>query len=687
MKKLTLTGILLFTTCVIYAQQVTLGTLLDEMVTRENMAMYPEQNYKTKQFSSYDRRSDVPGGEGWFANYDHTEFLRLERTKNGEEWVMFDSRSPGVIVRWWMTFGGFVEGAGQGIIRIYIDGAETPVIEGTAYEVMSGGAIVGPPLSTSVSELTPYNRRGHNVYLPIPYGKSCKITYQSEKIEANAQGEITNNDLAIYYIVNFREYEAGTEVESFNSESLTRYSATLKKAQHELSFPFNKLFAQPPQETLTMRILRPGEEMSLEMEGAQYIKAIMLTLDADSISRALRSTIITLQFDEKKTLEMPIGEFFGTGYEINPYETFYTKVYREGTMMIAWPMPFQSGARIKISNISNQIVKIQNLKVYADKWHWDERSMYFGGSWKQFYNKQSGGPKNPEDLNFNALEGKGVYVGDLVTLYNSAPSWWGEGDEKIYVDGEAFPSHFGTGTEDYYGYAWARPEAFSHPFIAQPDGSGNQNVGTTVNIRYRTLDKIPFSESLKMTVELWHWRATLVNYAPATFFYLRPGGLSKTEFDQSEANKPLAFRKETTYNPTLRSGIVQGENMEPLRIDAGELSSQTGKTWEDNAHLWWRRADVDDALELKFISDKGSANANIELQLTKAKDYGIVDISINDTQKITFDGYAPNVSVEKIQMKNMNISEGINTLKIVVKGKNDKALEGNMFGIDYLEVK
>ena len=42
---------------------------------------------------------------------------------------------------------------------------------------------------------------------------------------------------------------------------------------------------------------------------------------------------------------------------------------------------------------------------------------------------------------------------------NPVEAWWGEGDEKVFVDGEKFPSHFGTGTEDYYGYAWCWPVA------------------------------------------------------------------------------------------------------------------------------------------------------------------------------------------------------------------------------------
>ena len=52
-------------------------------------------------------------------------------------------------------------------------------------------------------------------------------------------------------------------------------------------------------------------------------------------------------------------------------------------------------------------------------------------------------------------------------LLSITPTWvgGGEGDEKVYVDGETFPSHFGTGTEDYYGYAWGRYEPWiNHPF-------------------------------------------------------------------------------------------------------------------------------------------------------------------------------------------------------------------------------
>jgi hypothetical protein len=671
------------------AQEVTLGTLLKEMVAREQLAMFPERDYTTEQFSSYDRRSVKPDEENWFANQDNTNFIRREVTENGDEWVMFDSQYPGAIVRWWMTFWGT---GGEGIIRIYLDGAAKPVVEGTAFEVVSGGKIVGPPLSTSVSELTPYDKRGHNLYFPIPYGKSCKITYQNKDIITNEKGEIVDKSAAIYYIINYRKYNAETRIESFTRNSITSYARELSEAQLSLAMPFDKLLATPPTESMKMRKLASGATMKLALSGANYIKALSMQLEAEDLPQALRSTILSVSFDQRETLKIPVGDFFGTGYEINPYETYYTKVFNNGTLFSAWPMPFQTEASISITNLGEQEVKVQDLNVYLAPWQWDARSMYFGGSWKQWYDKATLSGPTKEDLTFTTLEGKGVYVGDLVTIYNNIAAWWGEGDEKIYVDGEDFPSHFGTGSEDYYGYAWSRPPVFSHPYIAQPDGSGNLDEGTAINIRFRGLDKIPFQESLKMTMELWHHTQTTVNYAPTTFFYLRPEGKTLTAFDEQEAKRTVTLKTEVSSaktKPVMKAGKIQGENLEAIRIDAGTLGPQRWEEpmWEEDAHLWWRQLEVGDELHLQFISDQAYNQENIEFQLTKAKDYGIATITLNDRAEITFDAYAPEVSVEQVLMKNANIKKGVNTLMIRIKGKNDQALPGYYFGIDYLSVK
>ncbi len=668
------------------AQDVTLGSLLREMTDRPSLARYPAKNFTTKQFSSYDRLARVKGGENWYANNDRTNFLRREVTANGSEWVLFDSDRPGAVVRWWMTFAG--EGAGEGTIRIYIDGADRPTVEGRAFDLISGGLLAGPPLSASLSETTVHKRRGHNLYLPIPYN-ACKITYQGEGIKENAAGEILDQSVAVYYNINYREYEAGVAVESFDNRARDKYLAEINRAQLSLMHPYADIFSSPPDETVKLRKLEPGESMAMRLQGEKQIEALRLRLAADDPSQALRSTVISLSFDGRQTLTVPVGDFFGTGYEVNPYETYYTKVFADGVMACFWPMPFQREAAIEIVNHGDQTVSVTDLHLYTAPWAWDDRSMYFGGTWKQFYDKRTGGKEAPEDLDFATLEGEGVYVGDLVALYNDAAAWWGEGDEKIYVDGEAFPSHFGTGTEDYYGYAWSRSEFFDHPFIAQPDGSGNMEPGTAVNIRFRALDKIPFRQKLDVDMELWHWTKTSIDYAPTTFFYLKPGGIARHEFDPAQVKKEVRLAASgAPASPEMVNNSIQGEKMEAVRIDGGEAlpRSYANWDWEEDAQLVWRGPETGDILVLRFRSPRAVADAELELQLTQAKNYGTVTLSVNNSKKVTFNGYAPEIKVETLTVGGVDIAAGWNTVEVQIQGKDPQAT-AYFFGLDYLKVK
>jgi hypothetical protein len=121
------------------------------------------------------------------------------------------------------------------------------------------------------------------------------------------------------------------------------------------------------------------------------------------------------------------------------------------------------------------------------------------------------------------LEGRGVYVGDAFNIQNPVPRWWGEGDDKIYVDGDTFPRCFGTGTEDYYGYAWSATEVFTRALHAQPRADSADFSGRASNNRFRTLDAIPFQRSLRFDMELWHWEAANVTWDTTVYFYARSG--------------------------------------------------------------------------------------------------------------------------------------------------------------------
>ena len=77
----------------------------------------------------------------------------------------------------------------------------------------------------------------------------------------------------------------------------------------------------------------------------------------------------------------------------------------------------------------------------------------------------SAGVNTTGDENYVILdtEGAGHYVGCVLNIDNFDASnqvytWPGEGDDMIFIDGEAWPpSMHGTGTEDYFGMAWGFP--------------------------------------------------------------------------------------------------------------------------------------------------------------------------------------------------------------------------------------
>jgi hypothetical protein len=125
------------------------------------------------------------------------------------------------------------------------------------------------------------------------------------------------------------------------------------------------------------------------------------------------------------------------------------------------------------------------------------------------------------------LVGEGLYVGTVLHVSNPSTRWWGEGDEQIWIDGESFPSHFGTGTEDYFGYAFCTTGTFSHPYFGETRANPTDFAGFVSLYRFHVVDPIPFTESLVFDLEALHWQTGIasvtVAYDAVYYFYAKPG--------------------------------------------------------------------------------------------------------------------------------------------------------------------
>lgn len=667
---------------------ISLSSLLDEMVDRDRLARIPLPSYSCRQASSYDRDAVSPENtETWYANWDRSQFVRVEENAGRKEHVLMDVAGPGAVVRIWATWHG-PRGADftDGTLRFYLDGDPQPAIEGPVTTIIDRGALTGPPLSQGVSPSTPYKHRGHNLYLPIPYANHCKITYETT---APMDRGARKGGEALYYQINYRTFESGAVVKTFTMDQLRELRPQIDRISRLLLEPGASLKGGTRVTDYT-GTLEPGQEGTATVRGPAAIRKLTARLEAKDLPQALRSTVFEVSFDGVKAIWAPIGDFAGIGYKFTPYKTWYTEVTADGVMSCYWVMPFSKTCELKLRNLGSQPVNVARCEIHHGDWKWDERSMHFHSRWKELNRVQTrtnrGAIHEAFDVNYVQVQGRGVFVGDVLTLFNGAPSWWGEGDEKIFVDGERFPSHFGTGTEDYYGYAWGNPNFFAAPFHAQPYGKGANSTDVAVNLRLRSLDAIPFSRSFRFDMELWHWASTKMNYAPTTFFYARPGAIVNVKPDPAAAARPVALEADDIIPVRRVKGAIEGEGMKIVEKTGGvtEIQNILQLNWSGAKQLWWRDGKVGDRLVLEFSVDEVGRYEAIA-NLTKAVDYGIVQLKINGkTAGDPVDRYHTTVANDDIRLGVFRLTKGPNRLEVVISGSNTKAIAKHMFGLDYL---
>lgn len=522
------------------AKPIHLGSLLDDMLDRGKVAEFPQPEFVCKQASSYNRRSKTPGNADWFAGGDFDQFYGSTEVGGRKEWIMLDVGGPGVVTRWWLT-----QFHNAGTIRVYLDGAAEPLVAGQGDDLVGGGVLTGEPLAAIVAG-------GRNLYLPVPFAAHCLITFESPNVSADfTKMEPPFSNESLFYNINYLQYPAGTAVKSLTLADLEANRGLIAKVGRELMQPENNSLPIRRKVQGGRESLQPGASITRNISGKGAVAVLRLKLGAKDIAQAMRSTVLTVSFDRKRTIAVPVGEFFGCGLGVNPFKDWWRMVDKDGWMTCWWPMPFKEAAEVCITNHSaSEAVAVELDDIGIADWQWTERTMYFHSAWRgdnliRFGSNSD--PQNLKDWNYLTIAGKGVFVGDSLSLYNrpvmhgALGPWWGEGDEKIFVDGETFPSHFGTGSEDYYGYAFNAGAPFAAPFHAQPMAKGNSGVGHTTNERVRIHDRIPFKTGFKFDMELFHWQPDTRNdYATTTHWYAFDGAKDDGQATPEKVRQKIA---------------------------------------------------------------------------------------------------------------------------------------------------
>lgn len=637
---------------------VSTADLLRDMWDMRTLCSYPAPHYLTRQASSYDPSSKQAGNEAWFANNDWGNFVRHEKRDGRVEHVLADVAGPGAMVRYWSPNPA-------GVTRIYIDGAEKPVIEASSRDLLSGK---WGPFKEPMSQFT---SNGWSLYCPVTFQSSLKVTVDDTDKDAGVK---------MYYQVQCRQYSKGVTVEPFTVQAIGQASSSLRQ----------KLVETPQDRGNVQRLeqeIGAGSDARMTLKGSGVVTSFTVTVpgttstewsDPRALHNVLRAVRVKASFDGEPCVDAPLGDLMSTPIGVNELESMPSTVSKDGTMTLRLPMPYKESAVITLHNESESPTRVK-LNVATAPYDWTERSMHFKAQWKCY----NGSTRPMQDLEFLKVQGAGVFVGCNVAISNPVSGWWGEGDEKMYLDGETFPSTFGTGTEDYFGYGWCDPTLFQHPYHYQSRCDGPGNKGHSCIGRWHILDRMPFSQSFQFDMELWHWVDCQIMYGRTAFWYAKPH--TTPPASDSASKFPLPFIE----GAVRVKGAIEGEEMKVAAKTGGENEVQGFDGLSNGKQLWWRDAKVGDKLVLNVpVAETG--RYRVFGRFCHAGDYGIHRITFGDTKShvktfvqksLDFFG---KLGWKTVELGPAHLQKGYERFEVVVEGANPKADPRHMFGIDYL---
>ena len=207
-------------------------------------------------------------------------------------------------------------------------------------------------------------------------------------------------------------------------------------------------------------ILAGEAETLMEDSRCGVIHRIWMTIN-DRSPEMLRAIKIEMYWDgaSKPAVSMPLGDFFCDATGIK--KAFQSALFEspEGRSFVSYiQMPYRKGAKIIFKNTSERDVNLFYDVNFTRRKSLPDEAMYF----HTYFNHDAATTPGIDHTVLPELKGKGRFLGMSVGViadnesYNN--NWWGEGEVKIYLDGDAEnkPSLVGTGTEDYIGTAWGQ---------------------------------------------------------------------------------------------------------------------------------------------------------------------------------------------------------------------------------------
>jgi hypothetical protein len=414
----------------------------------------------------------------------------------------------------------------------------------------------------------------------------------------------------------------------------------------------------------------------LNTAGPGIITRIWFTVDSKD-PYFLRRILLRMYWDEEEypSVEVPLGDFFGCGFDYKQYSTPYLGM-TGGGFTCFFPMPFERKAKIDIVNetgleIDGFYYQINYQKLeypistdvayFHTFWHRDVRTNY--------------------DSNYTILKttGKGHVVGVNMNIqsYDGTFSFL-DGTERVFVDREMKPSMYGTATEDYFSSGWN----FNRGEYAGPYNGlilKNDSLSRIAAYRFHISDAIPFKKSIYFSFEHGKGNRDVADYSSTVYWYqLEP----HQKFPPiAKAGQRIPLRTVTPIR------ILEAEN---LKFNLGGIRSkvidmsENGPEWSGLKQMIIESKNSDTfLLNLPKLEE---LSYTINIYYSQAPNFGNIGIFIGDEKVGEIKGYAPfvkpggNIVLTDIS----NPGKGL-VLKFVVEDKEFESA-GYWLGLDGIKM-
>ncbi len=207
--------------------------------------------------------------------------------------------------------------------------------------------------------------------------------------------------------------------------------------------------------------LPAGETITIAAAtGSGTIRRIWITFP-DRTPQLMRGLVIRAYWDGAETpaIEAPIGDFFGVSLGRNAaFENAWFGNAEGRSYTCRVPMPFRTGCRLTVSNETSNDV---SMLFYEVDYTVDDEHPANAGYFHAVFNREIKTRMKEDFQILSHINGNGCFVGCTVGVIADkvkyGKTWWGEGEVKVYLDGDTdYPTLCGTGTEDYIATGWGQ---------------------------------------------------------------------------------------------------------------------------------------------------------------------------------------------------------------------------------------